>query len=611
MAAAAAGAQVGLQFLIKGDNSEFKSAVAEAKSAWTSATTDMAKSGGGIADNLLSATSKIGDFANGVASQLESAFSKGADGVEALTLKGFESLKSGAEGLLDTLGSLGERWGGAFGKRLGDAIASIAKSGIDPVADKLTKKLAEVTETERFKALAGGIESVAAELDKLTNSATGAVDKVKALQEGFQHAIEVARDERLAAPTFNNLTASLDKQIAQQDRAREIIGKTADQVARLRAEWALADAGIDQEKMAEDQKAKYEDLVNTLQASFAQNEQAKAAEQQEAAYKRITEHLERQIVLEMTRAGEMSKSAGQLAQERATLDAINRMRATGRELTVDELARIREYAGALASATDGYKRLALERQTAIGFDKQEEQLRIEAATLTMAAGPAAAYKAELQAIARFREQNVTLTDDFAAKIRAEAQAVGTATTSLARMRDEMQLLRDSGQIVSRSLESAFSKFMEGTKVSWREMVSDMLAELAKLTLRTQLLQPLFGGGSSGNGWIANWLGGLFNGGGGGIGQWTTTTQGFAAGGPVAGGVPIVVGEKGPELFVPQGSGSILPNDKLMKSSSEAPQLSLTINAPNSTQESVAALKAEMPGLILQTFADARERGILR
>ncbi len=38
--------------------------------------------------------------------------------------------------------------------------------------------------------------------------------------------------------------------------------------------------------------------------------------------------------------------------------------------------------------------------------------------------------------------------------------------------------------------------------------------------------------------------------------------GRAAGGPVAGGTPYLVGEKGPELFVPHGSGTIVPNHKL-------------------------------------------------
>lgn len=38
--------------------------------------------------------------------------------------------------------------------------------------------------------------------------------------------------------------------------------------------------------------------------------------------------------------------------------------------------------------------------------------------------------------------------------------------------------------------------------------------------------------------------------------------GFAAGGPVTGGAPIVVGERGPEVFVPSRAGTIIPNDEL-------------------------------------------------
>jgi hypothetical protein len=38
--------------------------------------------------------------------------------------------------------------------------------------------------------------------------------------------------------------------------------------------------------------------------------------------------------------------------------------------------------------------------------------------------------------------------------------------------------------------------------------------------------------------------------------------GRAAGGPVTGGAPYIVGERGPELFVPQASGSIVPNHRM-------------------------------------------------
>lgn len=41
-----------------------------------------------------------------------------------------------------------------------------------------------------------------------------------------------------------------------------------------------------------------------------------------------------------------------------------------------------------------------------------------------------------------------------------------------------------------------------------------------------------------------------------------TLDGRAEGGPVAGGMPYVVGERGPELFVPNRSGTIVPNNQL-------------------------------------------------
>lgn len=49
---------------------------------------------------------------------------------------------------------------------------------------------------------------------------------------------------------------------------------------------------------------------------------------------------------------------------------------------------------------------------------------------------------------------------------------------------------------------------------------------------------------------------------GGMGTLFTFPEGKAAGGPVKGGRPYVVGEMGPELFVPGGSGSIIPNGNL-------------------------------------------------
>jgi hypothetical protein len=70
--------------------------------------------------------------------------------------------------------------------------------------------------------------------------------------------------------------------------------------------------------------------------------------------------------------------------------------------------------------------------------------------------------------------------------------------------------------------------------------------------------------------------------------------GRAAGGLVTGGSPYIVGERGPELFVPQASGSIVPNHRM---ESGGRTVNITVNAPvgadlrRAGQEIAEALRA--------------------
>jgi hypothetical protein len=130
----------------------------------------------------------------------------------------------------------------------------------------------------------------------------------------------------------------------------------------------------------------------------------------------------------------------------------------------------------------------------------------------------------------------------------------------------------------------------------QKMVSGMLADLAKLTLQLMVLQPLFGGGSTqGGGIVGGLLSGMFG--------------GFKAeGGPVESGVPYIVGERGPELFVPPGSGNIVPNHALGRGGDTV--IHLSIDARGATHDAVTALEGRIPGLVMQTVQDAQSRGAL-
>lgn len=56
-------------------------------------------------------------------------------------------------------------------------------------------------------------------------------------------------------------------------------------------------------------------------------------------------------------------------------------------------------------------------------------------------------------------------------------------------------------------------------------------------------------------------------------------KGRADGGPVAGGTPYIVGERGPELFLPSGSGTIVPHEALTSGSSGG-GMTVNVTTPN-------------------------------
>jgi lambda family phage tail tape measure protein len=96
-------------------------------------------------------------------------------------------------------------------------------------------------------------------------------------------------------------------------------------------------------------------------------------------------------------------------------------------------------------------------------------------------------------------------------------------------------------IVTNNMNTSIDNFVTTGKFSFEDFTRSILQDLIKIELKaqaSQLIRGLFGGGG-----VLGFLGDIFR----------------AEGGPVAGNKPYIVGEKGPELFVPQGAGSIVPN----------------------------------------------------
>jgi len=147
----------------------------------------------------------------------------------------------------------------------------------------------------------------------------------------------------------------------------------------------------------------------------------------------------------------------------------------------------------------------------------------------------------------------------------------------------------SGKLSLKSLLSSFMSF-----------VRDMIAEAIKMFLVKKLLGGIFGAFTGGG--DANFIGGTAGGG---------AARGFAGGGRA----PMLVGERGPELFVPHSAGSIKNNmdtKNILGGAGNGVVVNQTINVETGVAQTVRAeIMSLMPSIrqdTLRAVVDARRRG---
>lgn len=102
------------------------------------------------------------------------------------------------------------------------------------------------------------------------------------------------------------------------------------------------------------------------------------------------------------------------------------------------------------------------------------------------------------------------------------------------------VLEDTFASASRSIADELEKAARSGKLSFKSLVQEVLADLARLAADSFIRQPL-------EAVLSQAASGLFGG-------------SRAGGGAVAPGHAYLVGERGPELFVPAASGHIAPNN---------------------------------------------------
>ena len=125
----------------------------------------------------------------------------------------------------------------------------------------------------------------------------------------------------------------------------------------------------------------------------------------------------------------------------------------------------------------------------------------------------------------------------------------------------------------------FDPFQDGLRGMLKGFV-DMIRQMLAQIVAQQLLVAFFGMFTGGSGWLANFSKAA-----------VSSLQGKAMGGPVSKNTPYIVGERGPELFVPGSSGGIVPNGAMMGGMTVAPVYN--IDARGAT----ADLQSALPGIL--------------
>jgi hypothetical protein len=145
---------------------------------------------------------------------------------------------------------------------------------------------------------------------------------------------------------------------------------------------------------------------------------------------------------------------------------------------------------------------------------------------------------------------------------------------------------------------AFRSILESKMMDAFDKAVDKLAELLAAAIDSIDFSALFGGGGGGGGWFGDIVGSIIGGLGGGGGSHHLLPGSFpgrATGGPVSAGKPYIVGEKRPELFVPNTSGYIVPRvpSAVSRGGGQSLTFAPTINAQGADPAAITRLEAMM------------------
>lgn len=173
-------------------------------------------------------------------------------------------------------------------------------------------------------------------------------------------------------------------------------------------------------------------------------------------------------------------------------------------------------------------------------------------------------KTQQDLVALNKQENMKDIDREAAASRIEY--LDKQREAVIMQREELKRLQDMNASVFNNMSSAIENFVRTGKLSFKDLARSIITDLISIAMKAQMMSMFKGfdffKSSSGGSPVGDFGGPSM-----------AAAPVFAANGASAdAGQPFYVGEQGPELFVPQGAGTIMPNKMVGAMTNNHPQV---------------------------------------
>jgi lambda family phage tail tape measure protein len=441
------------------------------------------------------------------------------------------------------------------------AAAGAAIYGLNKLMDEYTDKVDAARQAR--EALEGG------KTDKPFDPNAQQFDKNKLKQR--EAAVNAQKEQN----------ALLEKQNAEANKYQEIINSTIGMMDGLAARTKL---NAEIEKETADKKAEVQSKINlelkkgkdvNMGVVDELRKQLDIIDKQGKARKDLGLQEIESLETQRMNTAEMQKQLGlidlQTQKDNASKEAELRRKVIRGEMTDQQMAD--ELALSKIESARYNKVSKLEEQLKV--EKNEARQKELRDSIDLANATA---RAETEAYKQGTKDKTDLQSSFIA---------GTVKSmeELSKQFDPYKMGQDAIMMGWKRISDAVDTFVETGKFKFSDFARSVIADYAKMIAKAQIFQAL------------NAVMGFFG---------LPTVPGKAAGGSVSSNQPYIVGEKGPELFVPKSAGDIIPNKDMAKPSMAMSSDKGPTNAPitnNYNNYNINALDAKS---VAQLFAENRK-----